>query len=170
MKKILLSCLTLAFVGCSSNTYETKTQVSDFDGTVYKKSTPAIVSCNEWGGEFCPYLTYSWSNKSSENIRVTAGVRTSLNYFNFTKIAFNIDGQIYEYDNYGLNNHKYLSSINMKESEADFIMPKSVYNQFSTAKIIKLKLTTMSDGAIERTILDNGVESKAYKAIKAFNP
>ena len=169
MKKIILAGVVLALVGCASPNYETRTSVSNFDGTVAKRSTPALLTCNEWKEE-CPVLTFISSSKDDETIGIGLEVNSPINYYNFRSLAFNIDGKIIAADNVGLTDHRYNQYIKSRESKAVFILPKSMIAEMKSANRIWVKVSTLQNGAFERAMFDNGVESKAYKALKAFNP
>lgn len=169
MQKIILTGLALTLISCAAPNYETRTSVSNFDGTVVKGSTPALLTCNEWKEE-CPALTFISSSKNEETIGVAVEVNSSVNYYSFRKLAFNIDGKIIEVDNLGLTDHKYNQYIKFKESKAIFVMPKSIISEMKSANRIWVKVLTLQHGSFERSMLDNGVESKAYKALKAYNP
>ena len=172
MKKELLligSIGLLSLVGCASSKYETRTSTSNFDGTVSKGSTPALLTCNEWKEE-CPVLTFVSSTKTENTVGVSTLVRSSLNYYGMTKLAFNIDGKIIEVENVGLTDYKYNSTLRMKESSAMFVMPKSIISDMKNAERIWVKVSTQKHGAFERAMLDNGIQSKAFKALLAYNP
>lgn len=169
MKKIILTGVVLALVGCASPNYETRTSVSNFDGVVSKGSTPALLTCNEWKEE-CPVVTFISSSKEENTIGISIKVNSPIHYYGFTKLAFNIDGKIVEVENVGLTDFKYVQSLKLKQSTAMFVMPRSIISEMKKANRIWVKVSTLQNGTFERAMFDNGVESKAYKALKAFNP
>lgn len=170
MKKILLAAsVGLSLIGCAAPNYETRTSTSNFDGTVSKGSVPALLSCKEWSEE-CPVLTFISSSKDENTIGVAVRILSQTNYYSLHKLAFNIDGKIIEAENKGLTEYKYNQSIRAKNSEAMFVMPREIISEMKSANRIWVKVATLQHGAFERSMLDNGIESKAYKALKAFNP
>lgn len=169
MKKILPFILLTFLIGCSSApvNYETRTSTSKFDGVVSKGSVPALVDCNEWKEE-CPVITLIHRSNLPNQIGVGIEINSIVKYYNLRQLSFNIDGDIITLSNPGLTDFK--SHTNIRTSSAMFVTDLVLLDKIKKGNRIWIKVSTISDGAFERSILDNGKQSRAYKAIMAFNP
>lgn len=170
MKKILLG-IFIAFTlsGCVNDPIinamtKAQTTTSSFDGSKTIKSQ-SMFAYSPKGKYASPLLVSGfWTDKSPDYMVIEAEIRG--NYTNISDMYLNVDGKIRQIE--VLKSLTKLSSptaYSGRSSTRGFMISVDDARKLKDAKSIKIKVTTVSDGAIEADLVRDGDQSPGAKSL-----
>lgn len=168
MKKTLIFISLLTLASCQSKYEDSlakpKKTVSTFDGTT-TFSSKISPSWSEGGWSSAGVGFNGFAKKGQTNYMV-AEVTFINATSNLDKLFLNIDGAISEHEALGSPTKvSYGASTRIPMSTRGFMMPVSTVDKIKSAKSVKFRVTTLSDGAREGALVRDGKLSAAAKSL-----
>lgn len=162
MNKFFLALVApLILSACSTTSgLDATTKVGGFDGVKQVSIAPHGAACKSMG---CPAIGALWLEDKPNLV----GFRfQSVGDLSSIRSAhLNIDGQIYDFQNTGITNFD--REAGTAKSWMMSVTDLNMVDRILNSKKTWLRITT-SKGNVEAAIVDGGVDSKAFNALKRF--
>jgi len=146
MRITIVIMILFIFVGCQSfnqgMTPGVKVIKSDFDGHTEIIQPP--VSAASSLKESWHTMGFRWTDEAPDTVFLKVGVP---GIENVEGCAFNIDGQIIE-AKVASATTEYGTISNGKQSYRQFVVPLSVFKKISSAKIVKMKVSSINNYSV----------------------
>lgn len=164
MKKVLLGFyLAIGLIGCTATTTISKPQVttSGFDGAKHIEVDPHGVACTQMQ---CIGIGGIWVSNQPNWIGLNVQIFNDITAID--SVSLNIDGKRIDLNSSKLT--KFEHSGYIKSSNKVFIYDLSILNDILQSKRTWIRVYT-SQGIVEDSVISDGVDSKAFNALKALN-
>ena len=161
MKYILTALCLSVLSGCStSDGLASKTSHSGFDNARVVKIAPHGTACKTMQ---CITVGAEWHESAKQQVFLDVGVPNQI--IGITYVELNIDGKKSYNKTYKTTNFTKPAGLNYSTNSVK--IPMSTIDAILNSKKTWIRIGT-TKGTMENFIIDGGVDSKAYHALKRF--